>query len=467
MELKEAKKLIKKYAEGHSTFVKKVDTAYRYYRKQNDILFLEKHDKDAEGENPLRTADNRIPSNFYKLEVNQKAAYAFTTPPQFDVGDDSSNDVIKQALGDAFAKKCKTLCVQAANCSIGWLHYWRDEKKQFKYSVVDAKQVIPVFTKNLEKELKAVLRVYEDIDETDGATYIVYEYWTDTQSESFRRRIDQGLEELQYYEQYLILDVDTGSHEETNMYNHDFGEVPFIFFNNNDEQQNDLADIKELIDSYDKVYSGFINDLEDIQEIIFILTNYSGEDDSAASVLKQMKKKVIHLESEGPDDRSGIETLAIEIPVEARKEILNVTRKAIFEQGMGIDPDPQNFGNSSGVALSYLYSLLELKTGMMQTEFEISFNRLIRAILRFHGKSAGNIKQTWKRSSVSNNAELAEIASMSKGIISNRTIAKNHPWVEDPIDEMEQMEKEEGEGIRFDEAPIIEESGDIGDGKEE
>ncbi|MFR2692021.1 MAG: phage portal protein [Enterocloster bolteae] len=55
--------------------------------------------------------------------------------------------------------------------------------------------------------------------------------------------------------------------------------------------------------------------------------------------------------------------------------MLATTRKRIFEQGQGIDPDPQNFGNSSGVALGFLYSLLELKAGLMETEFKIGFGR--------------------------------------------------------------------------------------------
>lgn len=110
---------------------------------------------------------------------------------------------------------------------------------------------------------------------------------------------------------------------------------------------------------------------------------------------------------------------------------------------MAIDPDPQNFGNSSGVALGYLYSLLELKTGMMQTEFMISFNRLIRAILRFYHMDAEKIEQTWTRTSVTNDSELADIAQKSVGVVSKRTIVKNHPWVEDPDDEMDRIEEEE------------------------
>ena len=237
---------------------------------------------------------------------------------------------------------------------------------------------------------------------------------------------------------------------------HKNGEVPFIPFFNNEEATNNLLDIKELIDSYDKVLSGFVNDLEDIQQIIMVLTNYSGEADRIGELWEEIKqKKIIMLESEGGDDKSGVSTLGIEIPVEARKELLSLLRKAIFEQGQGIDPDPQNFGNSSGVALGYLYSLLELKTGMMETEFRIGFARLVRAICRHYGFGAEFIVQTWTRTSVSNDAELADIATKSKNIISDETILKNHPWVEDPTSEMERLKRQREENEpNWDEIPI-------------
>ena len=441
MELEAAKKVIKKHTLWHSGFSEKAETANRYYRKENDILFLPKKSKDEE--TPLRNADNRVPSNFYKLQVNQKAAYAFTTPPTFDVDDQAKNDAIKKALGDSFAKKCKALCVQAANTSVGWLHYWRGEDGTFKYEVINSTQIIPVWTKGLEKELLALLRVYNDMDEA-GDEYMVYEYWTDTECQTFRRRCDMDLEALERYCIYTVLDPGPGYGQETNTFQHGMGEVPFIFFNNNDEMQPDLKDIKELIDSYDKVFSGFVNDLEDIQEIIFVLTNYGGEAGNPDDIIQEIKRaKLVQVDNNGEGDKSGLSTLAIEIPTEAREKMLNITRKSIFEQGMAIDPDPQNFGNSSGVALGYLYSLLELKTGMMQTEFMISFNRLIRAILRFYHMDAEKIEQTWTRTSVTNDSELADIAQKSVGVVSKRTIVKNHPWVEDPDDEMDRIEEEE------------------------
>lgn len=456
MELEIVKKLIKKYTENHSKVVQKIEIAERYYRKDNDICYTKKKD-EKEAENPLRTADNKIPSNFYKLLVNQKTAYAFTEKVTFDTGEQQLNDLITETLGDAFQKKCKSLCVQASNASVGWLHYWKGNDSDFHYAVIDSKQIIPVWTKNLEKELYAVLRVYSTIDEDDGSEYIIYEYWTDTKCESFRRKTDLDFEALEYFNQYLTIDVDTGAEEYQHVYEHNMGEVPFIFFNNNDEGINDLTDIKELIDAYDKVFSGFLNDLEDIQELIFIITNYGGESDNALQILQEMKsKKIINVESDGADDKSGISTLAIEIPVEARKEMLTTTRKAIFEQGMGIDPDPQNFGNSSGVALRYLYSLLELKAGFMETEFRISFNRLIRAILRFYGKTAKKLEQRWTRTSVVNESELADIAQKSKNVISDETIVRNHPWVENTELELQRLEEQKEENApKWDKAPII------------
>ncbi len=224
---------------------------------------------------------------------------------------------------------------------------------------------------------------------------------------------------------------------------HGFGEVPFIPFPNNAEGGNDLNDVKELIDAYDKVYSGFLNDLEDIQEIIFVLSGYEGED--LKEFLEKLKKyKAVKLDSDD-EGKGGVSTLSIDIPVEAREKMLSMTRKSIFEQGMGIDPDPQNFGNSSGVALKYLYSLLELKAGLMETEFRPGFGRLVRAICRHAGVETGKIVQTWTRTAVNNEAELASIAQQSVGTLSMRTILENHPWVTDADKELEQLEKEESE----------------------
>ena len=438
MDIEAVKKLIKEYAPRHNEFVVKADIAERYYKNKNDILYQRKAKKEAEEDkNPLRNADNRISHNFHGILVNQKASYMLTYPPLFDVGNETANQKVTDALGDKFQKICKSLCIQASNFTVAWLHYWVGEDKKIHYGIVDSRQIIPVWTDDLERNLSAVLRTYKKVLE-DGETYIIYEIWTDEECQSFCHEISNSVDMLMHYSmmEHCIIDIE---HMDGNIYAHEMGRVPFIPFFNNDVNMSDLESVKSLIDAYDKTYSGFVDDLEDIQEIIFILSGYGGTE--LADFLADLKKyKTVKLDED--ETNPGLSTLTIDIPVEARDKMLSITRKAIFEQGQGIDPQPENYGNASGEALKFMYSLLELKAGLMETEFRIGFSEFIHAICNHLGIACENIIQTWTRNMIRNDSELASICTQSSGILSLETIVKNHPFTEDPQKEMKKIQKE-------------------------
>lgn len=444
MDIEVIKKLIRKYQVGHTDFVRQIAKARAYYRNETDIMFPPLKEEREKKEKPLRNADNRIPFNFHGLLVNQKASYMFTAPPIFDLGEKKANKALVKFLGDKYPKVCKDLCIEASNCTVGWLHVWCDKKSAWKYAIVPAEQVIPVWSDSLEKELLGVFRSYQNIDDDTGDTYIIYEYWNETECAAYRLKAGNELDQLLPYQMFL---VDPMLCEYADTYRHGVSEVPFFPFFNNNIDTDDLKNIKPLIDTYCKVFSGFVNDLEDIQEVIFVLTNYGGAD--LGQFLRDLKDyKAIQIESEGDGDHSGVSTLTIELPVEAREKLLEITRKCIFEQGMGVDPDPQNFGNSSGVALKFLYALLEQKAGLQETEFRLGFGQFIRCVCRLNGISIKDdtIVQTWTRTSVQNDQELSQIATQSKGIISDETIVAHHPWVDDPEKEMELLQEQEDAG---------------------
>lgn len=474
MEIEAVKNLIRKYAVAHTDHLQRTEVARRYYRNETDIMIgppkKEQEAEKGEPENPLRNADNRVPFNFHGLLVNQKAAYMFTAPPIFDVGSDAANKTLRMFFGDKYPKVCKDLCVEASNAAVGWIHVWKDGKTgTYNYAIVPSEQVIPVWDKSLEKKLLGVLRCYQDITD-DGEVMDVYEFWNDKTCEAYAVRAGYTIEEgLFRYRAFTIIDV-YGNSEASDTFTHDIGEVPFFAFANNNIGTDDLKNIKPLIDTYCKVFSGFVNDLEDIQEIIFVLTNYGGAD--LCEFLQDMKNyKAIKIDNDGSGDSSGVSTLTIELPVEAREKLMTVTRKCIFEQGMGIDPDPQNFGNSSGVALNFLYSLLELKAGLLETEFRPSFGRFIRCVCRLLNLPIKDdtIIQTWTRTSVRNDQETAQIAAQSKGIVSDKTIVRNHPWVEDPEKEMQQLQEQEAEAQETIETyqDAFRQAGGVEDGKEQ
>lgn len=440
MKIDVVKELIKCSSLSHKRHIRRSKTAERYYENKNDILYIPMKDREHD---PLRNADNRIPRNFHGLLVNQKAAYLFSAPPLFDVGNDKINKQIAEVLGDNYAKVCKDLCVNASNCEVAWLHYWIDAEGEFQYGVVDSKQVIPIYTSDLNKKLSAALRTYKSRDPADGKTVYVWEYWDREKCYCYRKKSssisETGLGAYNMYDS-----VSEGNADKVNVYEHEFGEVPFIPFYNNNIPTDDLVNIKPLIDAYDKVFSGFLNDLEDIQEIIFILTNYGGED--LNTFVTDLKKyKAIKVDASKEEGSGAVEALTISIPIEAREKFLEITRKAIFEQGQGVDPDPQTFGNTSGEALKYLYSLLELKAGLMETEFKLGFGIFVRAICKYLGADCKQIIQTWTRSAIRSDSELADIAVKSVGVISDKTILKNHPWVENAEEEEKQIQKEKEE----------------------
>lgn len=440
MDIDVARKLISKHVTGHGDFLRRNEIAKRYYETKNDILFREKPKDEI---NPMRNADNRIAMGFYPLLVDQKTAYMFTAPPVFDLHDETLNKLVADTLGDGYKAKCQELATRASNAGIGWIHYWGEDGK-FQWAVVPSEQVIPIWDTKLNSRLMAVLRVYRQTDDETGDIYDIYEYWTETQCEAFKKKseftIDEGLEWCPMFTDFY----EAGESDAANVYPHGFGEVPFIPFKNNILCKSELERVKELIDSYDKTYSGFMNDLEDIQEVIFILTNYGGED--LNKFLKDLKYyKAIQTEAISGDDKSGVSTLTIQIPVEARDKMLEITRKAIFTMGQGVDPSQQGLDKTSGEAMKFVYSLLELKAGQTETYFSIGFNQLIRAILHFAGRETDNITQTWTRTSIKNDSDLVSMCANSVGIVSQKTNLSHHPFVEDVEEEIKQIEKEKKE----------------------
>ena len=455
MEIDVIKKIIKNNLKGFESRNKHTATAEKYYRNENDILREDADDarvqrNKTDDTNPLRNADNRVSHPWHRLLVNQKASYAMTTPPKFDVKNKHLNDEVTKLLGDSYSKIAKDLAVNASNAGIAWLHIWRDENKQnfFRYAVVDSKQIVPIFSKKLGNELIGVLRIYDDYNES-GDVITVYEYWNDVECAMFAKQKGQTVEDIEAYNAFNLIDISTGTAaEQTNTYKHGWEDIPFIPFRNNADELSDLALYKDLIDVYDKIYAGFVNDLDDVQEIIFVLTNYGGQ--KKQEFLDDLRNyKMVKVDDFGDGTKSGVDTLAVDIPTDARDKLLEITRESIFVNGQGVDPQKNIGQNNSGAALDHMYSLLELKTSDMETEFRQGFAKLVRFILKYSNANADiEITQTWKRSVINNKYEIAQTVSLLASVSSKETIAKANPLVENWEDDLEAQQKEDEEEYR-------------------
>lgn len=458
MEIEVVKKIIEKSTRGFPSKIARIRKAESYYENKNDILRkrnpVEPKSREKDAEHPLRNADNRISMPWHELLVNQKAAYTMTVPPSFDLGKDNKNKEMNQEitklLGDHYPKVAKDLCINASNAGVAWLHVWKDADHQnfFRYAVIDTKQIIPVYSKRLDNKLEGILRIYEDYND-DGDIMTIYEYWNDKECSVFAKKKKDGIDELEECPVFPTFDAGTNEQVgETNIYTHDWEAVPFIPFRNNPAELPDLRKYKKLIDVFDKVFSGFVNDIDDIQEIIVILTNYGGEDKE--EFLSDLKRyKMVKVDSDGEGDKSNVDTLAIDIPIEARDKILQMTRELIFLHGQGVDPLKNIGQNNSGAALEYMYSLLELKASMLETEFRLGFAELVRFILKYSGHDSDvKIEQKWTRTSIKDDAKQAEIISKLSSVTSEEAIAKSNPLVEDWEEEVKALKGELADDMR-------------------
>lgn len=452
LDITSIRKIIENSTKNYDAFLTAAKIGVDYYNNEDLILktgaagINEVNAYLAEiGKNPLHSANNKIPCNWHKVLTDQKVAYLFTYPPQFDVNADGGKktvDSIKKALGGNYEKVIKQLGTDASNCGRAWLHYWYQPGQPFEYWFIDPQQVVPIYdSKSVKRKLLYLQRQYEFVDE-QGNQKTRYELWDD-------QRV-YYLEKTSALGSQIELELQLGG--TFNIIPHTYGGIPFIEFPNNEGRIGDLKMYKPLIDSIDKLISGFANDIDDIQEIIWNIKNYTGEQEETAYDKdgKEITKKIDFrqmLKAKGvlfTDDKGGLDVIRGEIPYEARSKFLEVATQQLYISAMAVDPHPDTAGNQSGVYIDFLYSLLELKAGLMETEFRPALDQFVKAILLYLGlPETTEVSQTWTRNKPRNETEVSQIIAQTPNtVMSDETKTKVHPLVDDWQAERKQIEKE-------------------------
>lgn len=468
MELEEALKYIQKASKQFSEWDIKVQTGDKYYDNQDKILDTGAALLDAVngylkniGENPLRSADNRISCNWHEILTVQKTAYGCTYAPVITVADnDDLSEMVTEVLGDDFQTVLSRLCTYATNAGTSWLQYWESDSK-IKMTEHKANQCAAFSDlMDITKRKIALVRKYV-LEDEHGDEKTHYEVWDD-QEVIFVNGETNQLEKIKMGDQKV------------DRMRNPFGRIPFIEFRNNERRSSDLNKYKALIDAYDKIVSGFANDLDDIQEIILVLKGLNGETESSISIperdaegniqydedgeviYKDVKKAVNFLQQIKAqkfltvDEVGGVDKITLDIPVEARNAALDLLQEQIYIAGMGVNPNPERTGQATGAYVDYLYHLLELKTGLMETEFRAAINELVRAILAYYGKSEDvKIIQEWTRNKPKDATEIVNrLNSTPDTVMSNYTKRRLHPDIEDPEAETKLVKEEQKQALK-------------------
>lgn len=102
----------------------------------------------------------------------------------------------------------------------------------------------------------------------------------------------------------------------------------------NEYKQSEFVGMRENIDAYDLIKSGFCNNIDDASEVYWIIQNAGGMDEvDIAEFLHKIKTK----HAANVDDDQKAEPNTINIPTEAREKILDRLRADMIEDFMGLD----------------------------------------------------------------------------------------------------------------------------------
>lgn len=445
MELETIKELAARLANRDREFVDAATTAWRYYRRENDILNLGAKDSDTY----WRKSDYRIASNFYNVLVNQKASFKAGKPTSFDVGNDKSNKIIQEVLGEKWPDFCNQVIIEASNCSIAWIYYWRSLDGEFCYTSIDPREIRPIWgDSSSNKELIGLEREYHKVDPITGKESDMIEYWDNRYCYVYEKESSGGYDTLTESQPWHYYKKGAPDNETPNRIEHGFDTIPFIPLFNNNVGTTDLSMVKDYIDAYDIVYSGFLNDVMDIQEVLFVLTAVGGQD---PEIFKEnlRKYKVINLDhSYSENNNAELDTLSIEIPIEARQTLLDETIKCIFVFGQGYDTNTEAFGNVSGVALEHQYTALRLKCNQLETGFRPGYAKLVRAICKFYGlENPKIVNQKWHETYVADYSDKVEQAVNLQGILSHESILEYLPMVDNASSEKKRFDEEESRNL--------------------
>lgn len=426
-------------------------TGEKYYLADNDIKKrkMYRYDEQQRPVIDLQKPNNRLAHSFMHLFVEDKINYLLSRPYTISSDDTVYSGKVSGTLGNNFQRKFIKLGREASNKGIAWLMPYISSNGKFKAFVAPSEQCIPLWSDNEHEELDALIYFY-DMDVYEGKLkkqVTKIEYMTPISIEYYV--IEDGIIRVDS-ERYLKLQPD-GTYTEINDPGHFFvddipmswGRVPAIPFKNNDDEIPDVKFIKSLIDDYDKSRSDVSNTLDEIRSVIFGLKGYGGQN------LSEFMRDLSYYRAILLDEDGGLDVYNPTIDIAAAKEHFDTLKDDIYSLGQAVDKSSDKIGNSpSGIALKFLYSGLDLKCNSMESNFQWAFGELMYFVNKYWEVTG---QDTFKDEDISivfnrdiqiNETEVVTNCANSKGIISDKTIIENHPFVTDAVQEMKQIEEE-------------------------
>ena len=399
-----------------SDLYKEAVIAYEYFRKRN--VTISQYQKLLYTLSGQAVPDNysanfKFTNSFFPIFVRQENAHLLGNGVTFN--DDST----KEKLGDDFDMKLMRAGEYALWGGVSFGFFNLDHLDVFKVT-----EFVPLIGEE-DGGLHAGIRFWQ-IDGTKPLRATLYEQdgyteyiWKDGQCEILNGKTT--------YKQ-IVRVSEAGGTEIIDGEN--YPGFPIVPLWGNHEHQSELTGLREKIDGYDLIQSGFANDLDDASQIYWTIQNAGGMDDiDLAKFVERIKTvKAAVVDEQG----STAEAHTMEVPYAARMQALEALRDSLYRDAMALDTEKITAGNITATAIESSYENLTLKCD----QYEMCVIEFIKGLLALIGVKD---EVTFKRSKIINMQEDTQMILSAAEYLDDETILRHLPFLSP--DEIENIMK--------------------------
>ena len=307
------------------------------------------------------SANYKIPSNFFNRFIVQENQYLLGNGVQWQ------DETTTNRLGDSFDTQLQ---------------------KAGKYALVGG---VSFGFFNLDHlEVFSVLEFVPLYDEENGALMAGIRFWQVSPEKPLRAT----LYEVDGYTNYIWIDGNPNVLSEKRTYKEiyasseadgleiyngeNYPTFPIVPLWGNPDRQSEIIGLREQIDAYDLIKSGFANDLDDVSQIYWTISNAGGMDDID---LAQFVQKLKTVKAATVENGEQVQSHSIDIPYNAREAILDRLRRDMYRDAMALDPEEIAGGAVTATQIKAAYEPLNSKAD----QYEYCIIEFIQGILSIAG----------------------------------------------------------------------------------
>lgn len=348
-----------------SDLYKTAQIADEYDRKQNrTIVQFQKLLYDATG----RAIPDNVSANY---KITSGFFNRFTTQQvQFLLGNGVTweDETTKDYLGEDFDKQLQVAAKASLGAGVSFGFYNYDHLEVFT-----ALEYVPLYDEE-NGALMAGIRFWQvdaqkplraTLYETDGITEYI---WEDGEGRILKEK-----------RPYILTLISTGVDEAEIFAGENYPTFPIVPLWANPHRQSELVGLREQIDAYDLIKSGFCNTIDEASFIYWTINNAGGMDEIDLAEFVQ-RLKTIHA-ANVEDTGATAQANSLEAPHEGREALLDRLAKDMYADYMALNIDEIKGGANTATQIRAAYEPMNNKTD----QFEYCVIDFIRGILSVAG----------------------------------------------------------------------------------